>query len=196
MSAMKNLIENLRGIEMCMADIKRTMNLNDVDSPLAMHGVSRLDPAPRHNVNSVTDARAIAAELDMHAVAGALDDGQIESISEQVQVDYCELATEISTKGLADYIDCGEIAKHIRPDYVADCIEVSDIVKAMLANPKFMDALSARLVDGMIADQRYLDAVMLRVTFGATVLAAAAAPVPAVRSDADPLTGIEYGTPS
>lgn len=190
MSAMKNLIENLRGIELCMADIKRTMNLNDVESPLAMHGT------PRHNVKSVTDARAIAAELDMSAVAGALDDGQIESISEQVQVDYCELATEISPKGLADYLDCGEIAKHIRPDYVADCIEVSDIVKAMLANPKFMDALSARLVDGMIADQRYLDAVMLRVTFGATVLAAAAAPVPAVRSDADPLTGIEYGTPT
>jgi hypothetical protein len=187
MSAMKNLIENLRGIQLCMEDITRTMNLNDVESPLGMHGVSRLDHAPRHNVNSVTDARAVAAELDMRAIAGALDDGQIESISEQVQVDYCELATEISTEGLARYVDCAEVAQHIRTDA---------IVTAMLANTRFMDALSARLVDGMIADQRYLDAVMLRVTFGATVLAATASPVPAVRSDADPLTGIEYGTPT
>jgi len=167
MSAMKNLIENLRGIQLCMADITRTMNLNDVESPLAMHG------APSRVIKSATDARTIAAELDMRALAGALDDGQIESISEQVQVDYCELATEISTEGLARYVDCAEVAQHIRADA---------IVTAMLANTRFMDALA--------------DAVMARVTLGATMLRPAAAPVPAVRSDADPLTGIEYGTPS
>ena len=227
MSAMKNLIENLRGIQLCMEDITRTMNLNDVESPLGMHGT------PRHNVNSVTDARAVAAELDMSAVAGALDDGQIESISEQVQVNYCELADEISSEGLARYLDCEAIAKHIdsrelarhiatdfdaenvahymdckdvaqhiRPDVVAPCIEVSGIVTAMMADSRFMDALAARLLDHMCFNDSFIDALATRIGTPqyakhiATLIQSTDAPVPAVRSDADPLTGIEYGTPT
>lgn len=175
MSATKNLIENLRGIELCMADIKRTMNLNDVESPLAMHGT------PRHNVKSVTDARAIAAELDMSAVAGALDDGQIESISEQIQVDYEELA---------DKVDCSKVAA------LVDLPETKLFVHEMMSDQQFMDALAARLVVALMRDQLYIGVVTASATAGANAQRAAAAPVPAVRSDADPLTGIEYGTPT
>lgn len=211
MSAMKNLIENLRGIQICMEDIQRQMNLSDVESPLAMHGT------PRPSVNSITDARAVAAELDVRAVAGALDDGQIEAISEQVVVDYDELADEIDYEGLAQhiadnrnacrelarhigsdiepesvahYVDCADIAQHIRPDVVAPCIETSGIVTAMMADSRFMDALAARLLDHMtMTDSPQLTSI-------AIALRAAVAPVPAPRSDADPLTGIEYGTPT
>jgi hypothetical protein len=225
MSAMKNLIENLRGIDLCLEDIKRTMNLDDVESPLGMHGtpsvqgVSALDPALRPIIQNLSDARAIAAQVDLHALANALDDGQLEEISGQIQVEYDELAEAIDCEKLARHIDvdsnlieaiASHMGKSIDEETVAhyvDCHVIAafvnvdrpdakQIVSSMAHDGEFMNALAARVVVALMQDQLFIGVVTASATAGVKAVRPAATPQPAPRSDADPLTGIEYGTPA
>ena len=223
MSAMKNLIENLRGIDLCLEDIKRTMNLDDVESPLGMHGtpsgqgVSRLDAAPRPIIQNLSDARAIAAEIDLCALANALNDGQLEEISGQIQVEYEELAEAIDCEKLARHIDvdsnlieaiASHMGKSIDEETVAHYVDwrvvssfvehpnEKQIVAEMKDDSQFMNALAARVVAALMQDQLFIGLVTASATAGVKAMRPAATPLPAPRSDADPLTGIEYGTPA
>jgi len=185
MSAMKNLLENLVTMQVCMADIARTVDMSGIESPLARHGKKS-----RKGVVSVTDARAVAAEIDVRDIVAALDDGQIEAISEQVQVDYEELASEISPEGLARYVDCAAVAKEI--DY-------KELVAAMEDSTAFMHDLTMRLIGAVLANPVAMKALTTTLAEGVTERwygRNAIAPVLGARSDADPETGIEYGTPS